>query len=229
MSSTQNRQDSQATQEPGSQATQSPATGWAQVVTDNIKIIGAAIAAVILIAALFSGYSYYKTQTLRNAQENVDRITSTQSGEARISALEEFLPQAPEEMRTALHLQLARLCMQEETFDRAIPHWEHLAENSSDQDLQIVAAIGRATALAASGNTGEALDLLQRTAEHAPQRYQRSLQMKIASTAERAGRWEQALKAYQALADMDLDQEQPDEFIEHKIKRMQEKTGNQQS
>ncbi|WP_027370192.1 tetratricopeptide repeat protein [Desulfovermiculus halophilus] len=212
-----------------SQSASAPAAGWAKVVTDNIKTIGLVIAAVIVVAALVSGYSYYKTRTLRNAQQTVDRIMSEQSGMDRIRGLEEFVPKAPAKMHNALHLQLARLCMEEGAFERAVPHWEHIRENAPDTDLKTVAALGLGTALARMDKSSEALELLRQASGQAPERYQRSLQMKIAAVAEQAGQWEQALKAYRALSDMRALDARPDEFIEHKIKTLQSKAHNPQS
>jgi predicted negative regulator of RcsB-dependent stress response len=218
-----NSQQKQASETHDFQTNLAPAAGWAKVVTDNFKVIGLVLAAVIVIAALFSGYSYYKTQTLRNAKQRVDQIMSENSGQERIQALEAFVPQAPKTMQTALHLQLAKLCMQEEEFTQGAAHWEYIEKNSSDQDLQTVAALGQAAAFAAMDRTQEALKLLQATLEKAPKRYSRTLTMKLATVAEKAGQWEQALNAYQTLADMEALPAQPDEFIEHKIKAIQNK------
>lgn len=220
---------SQSAENTASQITQPPAAGWVKVVTDHWRSISLVVAGIILIAALFSGYSYYKDQTLRNAQQRVDHIMSNQEGQARITALEDFLPQAPKEMSTALHLQLARLSLQEEDFDRAVAHWEHIQENTQDRDMQTVAAMGRATALAGLNKPAEALELLQETASQAPERYQRAINLKIAATAEQAQEWEQALKAYQDVADMAALDAQPDEFIQHKIRLLEKKVNANRS
>lgn len=225
---TKSRQ-SQPAENTASQITPPPAAGWVKVVTDNVRIIGLVLAAIIIIAALYSGYSYYKNRTLRNAQQTVDQIMSNQQGQARISALEDFLPQAPDEMQTALYLQLARLCLQEEDFDRADVHWEHIQENTQDRDMQVVAAMGRATALSGLDKPSEALALLHKTADQAPKRYQRTLNLKIAATAEQAGDWEQALQAYQDVADMAALGAQRDEFIEHKIRLLKKKMNTSRS
>lgn len=218
--------DSRQDQSPENKAAQTstpPASGWTRFVTDNIKTIGLVLAAIIIIAALFSGYSYYKNRTLRNAEQSVDRIMTEKQGQARIEALQEFLPQAPNEMQTGLRLQLARLCMQEELFAQAASHWQHIRETVHDQDLQIIAVLGQASALAGQEKNSQALDLLQDKASQAPERYQRNLNLKIATIAEKTGNWETALSAYQKVAAMADLTSQRDEFIEHKITLMQDK------
>jgi len=216
-------QQNQAPKSNDSQTNLPPAAGWAKVLTDNIKVIGLVLAVIIVVAAVFSGYTYYKTQTLRNAKQQVDQIMSENSGQERIEALESFVPQAPKTMQTALHLQLAKLCMQEEDFERAASHWEYIEKNAADQDLQTIAALGRATAFAAMKKTQEALKLLQKTVENAPKRYHRTLNMKLATIAENAGQWKLALSAYQNLTDMTALTAQRDEFIQHKIQTIQDK------
>ncbi|MFO7801261.1 MAG: tetratricopeptide repeat protein [Desulfovermiculus sp.] len=219
----------QAHEQPTAQETPPPVAGWAKVITDNLKTIGLILGAIIVAAALFSGYSYYKTRTLRNAQQSVDRIMSQKEGQARISALEDFLAQAPEEMTTGLHLQVARLGMQEGEYARAASHWEKAQEGIQDQDLRIVAVLGRAAALAEQGDSSKALELLQETASQAPQRYQRSLKSKIASIAENTQQWELALQAYQDIAGQAELNSQRDEYIEHKINVLENKLKKSQS
>lgn len=222
------RQD-QTPENKAAQTNVPPASGWTKFVTDNIKTIGLVLAAIIVIAALFSGYSYYKDRTLRNAQQSVDQIMTEEQGQARIESLAEFLPQVPKEMKTGLRLQLARLCMQEELFDRAVSHWQHIRKDSTDQDLQIIAVLGQASALAAQDKNSQALDLLQDNASQAPERYQRNVNLKMATIAEKAENWEMALAAYQKVAEMADLTSQRDEFIEHKITLMKDKVNSHES
>lgn len=215
-------QQNQAPETKDSRTNLPPTAGWAKVVTDNIKVIGLVLAVVIVVAAVFSGYTYYKTQTLRNAKQQVDHIMSENSGQERIDALESFVDQAPKTMHTALHLQLAKLCMQEEDFNRAAAHWEYIEKNA-DKDLQTLAALGRATAFAAVKKTQQALELLQKTVENAPKRYNRTLNMKLATIAENAGQWKLALNAYQNLTELEALTARQDEFVQHKIQTIQDK------
>lgn len=224
----ESRQD-QSPENKAAQTSAPPASEWTRFVTDNMKSIGLVLAAIIVIAALFSGYSYYKNRTMRNAQQSVDRIMTEEQGKARIEALQEFLPQAPKEMQTGLHLQLARLCMQEELFTQAVSHWKHIRKDSTDQDLQIIAVLGQASALAGQDKNSQALDLLQDNVSRTPERYMRSFNLKTASIAEKAGNWEVALAAYQKVADMGDLTSQRDEFIEHKIRLMQDKVDSHDS
>lgn len=219
----------QGPEQPSAQEAPPPVAGWAKVITDNLKTIGLILGAIIVAAALFSGYSYYKTRTLRNAQQSVDRIMSQKEGQARISALADFVPQAPEKMQTGLHLQVARLGMQEGDYARAASHWEKAMGRIQDQDLRIVAVLGRAAALAEQGDNSQALELLQESASQAPQRYQRSLKSKIASIAEKNQQWELALQAYQDIADQAELNSQRDEYIEHKINVLENKLNQSQS
>ncbi|MFP4257629.1 MAG: tetratricopeptide repeat protein [Desulfovermiculus sp.] len=224
--------DSRQDQNPESKTAQTsapPASGWTRFVTDNIKTIGLVLAAIIVIAALFSGYSYYKDRTLRNAQQSVDRIMTEEQGKARIEALQEILSQAPKEMQTGLRLQLARLCMQEELFTQAASHWEHIRKDSTDQDLQIIAVLGQASALAGQDKNSQALDLLQDNASQASKHYLHSINLQIATIAEKAENWETALAAYQKVAEMGDLTSQRDEFIEHKIRLMQDKVDSHDS
>lgn len=224
----ESRQD-QSPENKAAQTTPPPAAGWSRFVTDNIKTIGIVLAAIIVIAALFSGYSYYKNRTLRNAEQSVDKIMTEEQGKKRIEALQEFLPQAPKEMQTGLRLQLARLCMQEELFAQAASHWQQIRDTVEDQDLQVIAVLGQASALAGQDKNSQALNLLQDNVSQAPERYQRNFNLKIATIAEKAENWETALAAYQKVADMADLTSQRDEFIEHKITLMKDKVDSRDS
>jgi tetratricopeptide (TPR) repeat protein len=89
--------------------------------------------------------------------------------------------------------------------------------------LRVVATLGRAKALRLQGDPEAALDLLQDLAETAPDRYSRSINFEIAGAAEQAGKWQQALSAYQELKSASDITSGNREFLQYKISQLQQK------
>jgi len=194
-----------------------------QKIQDNIKLIGAVLGCVVLVAAGITGYRYYKRTSLESARQTMSRIVAQNQGQAAVDALAEFLPQAPTEIKQAVRLEMARLSMSQEAFDAAASSWRQAAENASDPNIRLVAKLGQAKAYRLMGRPEQCLELLEPLVSSAPKEYTRTLHYEIAVAAEDAGQWQRALKAYEQLqAQAELTGSRGN-FIDYKIGLLKER------
>ncbi|MCF8085757.1 MAG: tetratricopeptide repeat protein [Desulfohalobiaceae bacterium] len=200
-----------------------------RAVTENIKLIGLVLGAIVLIAAGISGYKYYRQYTLETGQERVESILSLESQEERMQAIEDYLPQAPQRFKQGLRLELADLAMKQQRFERAAQVWAETAQNSQKEEIRSVARLGRAKALLQAGRSEKALALLQDLAENAPEAFQRSVYFELAAAAESEGEWEQALAAYKHLKSQTELGGERGSYFQYKISRLRNKIDNQAS
>ncbi len=194
-----------------------------QKILDHIKEIGIAIGIIILIAASFTGYKYYKSITMENAKERVSQILTHNQGKEKIKALENYLSKAPSELKQAINLELATLCMKHQEYKKAAKHWEDIALSTEDINLRTIASLGQAKALQHQGQHSKALQVLEKIEQKAPQSYKQNIHLEIASVAEQTQDWEKALNAYQKLKAEADKAKVRENYLEYKIAQLQKK------
>lgn len=194
-----------------------------QKILDHIKEIGIAIGIIILIAASFTGYKYYKSITMKNAKERVSHILTHNQGKEKINALENYLPKAPSELKQAINLELATLCMEHQEYKQAAKHWEDIALSTEDINLRTIASLGQAKALQLQGKHSKALQLLEKIEQKAPQSYKQNIHLEIASIAEQNQDWGKALSAYKKLKAEADKAKVRENYLEYKIAQLQKK------
>ena len=207
----------------------SEAAPMVRAVTENIKLIGLVVGAIVLIAAGISGYKYYRQQTLQSGQERIESILSMKGSQERMQAVKDYLPQAPQRFRQGLRLELANLALEQGEYAKSAEVWSEAAKNSRGEEIRTVARLGRAKALLQAGQSEKALALLQDLADGAPEAFRRSIHFELATAAEAEGRWDQALAAYKQLrSEAELGGERGG-FFQYKIARLRNKIENQGS
>jgi predicted negative regulator of RcsB-dependent stress response len=192
-----------------------------QKIHDNVKLIGLVLGSVVLIAAGVTGYKYFKQTRLQNAKSTMSSLLTQNQGQELITALEGFLPEAPEAVKQAVRLELAKQSMEQESYEAAATYWQQAAQGSSDPNLRTVAGLGQAKALRFAGQPEQSLQLLESLQSEAPAEYERTLLYEVAVTAEAAGQWQRALTAYEELHSMAELTSKRGNFIEYKIGMLQ--------
>ncbi|MFP4213923.1 MAG: tetratricopeptide repeat protein [Desulfohalobiaceae bacterium] len=190
---------------------------------EHYKKLILGVCLIILVAAASSGYQYYQNQRQEQARQELTRITDQLQGQEKYQALQELLPEAPQQMQKTVLLELANSAQNLEDFSSAADYWSKLADNSQDPGLRTTARLGQAKALAEQGQGAASLDILQELLQEAPDTYQESIYFEIAALAEEAQKWELALEAYKHLAGTkELDSRQ-EGFLEHKISELEQR------
>ena len=192
-------------------------------ITENLKQIGLIFGAVILVAAVITGYRYYRVKTLQNAQAQWGHILIQNNPEQRIKDLETFLPEAPDTIQPAIRLQIASQALEHEDYDRSAASWKKIAANPPEQELETIAEIGLAEALHLQGQTAQALDILKQLQQKAPEAFKQNIHYALAAMAEASRDWTASLQAYEQLkSESDLTGTNS-EYIDHKIDQLQQK------
>jgi predicted negative regulator of RcsB-dependent stress response len=167
--------------------------------TANLKPILIACAALLVAVGAFEGVQHFRAKSAAKAADQLGVILIEKTDpKARIAALEGFLKDAPASLKPGAMLELAAAEMIDKQYAKAAAVWAEL-ENSSSDDLKIVAGIGHAKCLSMDGKAKEALALLQALKTKAPEAYALPVTRAIAVTAEQAGDTKIAADAYAEL------------------------------
>ena len=157
--------------------------------------VGAIIAATIL----YTGINAYNQRAKAQTQSKMGTILIEKTGQEKIDALEGLLASAPSSVEPAVLLELAQAAMTAGDYAKASGYWNQLAGNTDD-DLKIVARMGKAKCLLLSGNAAEAVTVLQDLQGMVEDEYTIPVTRQLAVTAEAAGDTALALQAYKDLA-----------------------------
>jgi hypothetical protein len=168
--------------------------------TDNLKAITIGCLAIILGVGAFEGVRHYRASSAAKAADVLGVILIQKTdAHARVAALEEFLKDAPSSLKPTAELELAASAMLDKQFDKAASAWTSLEDSSSD-DMRIVAGIGHAKCLMLQNKPKDALTLLQGLKTKAPEAYKPAITRQLAVAAEAAGNAKVAGEAYTELA-----------------------------
>ncbi|CCH48211.1 YfgM family protein [Pseudodesulfovibrio piezophilus] len=190
-----------------------------EAVFKHQKQVVIGVSAVILVAAVYTGMTIYNQHAMKTAQAKLGTILIEAAGDEKLSQLQDLLNAAPSGAHPAILLELAQSCMKNEQYEKSSQYWDQLAK-ASDDDLQIVARLGKAKTLTLAGKGAEAVPILQDIAEAASTEFTISVNRQLAIAAEQAGETDVALKAYQKLAEQPI-ADKP--FIQFKIAELEAK------
>ncbi len=192
-------------------------------ITENLKQIGLVFGAIILVAAVITGYKYYRVKSIQNAQVEMGQILVQNDPQQQLKELEAFLPESPKKLQPAVRLQIASLALENEDYALAASYWKKISANHQGQELETIAEIGLAEALHLQGETSEALSILKNLQQEAPEAFKQNIHYALASMAEMSQDWTTSLKAYEQLkSESDLSGSNS-EYIDHKITQLQQK------
>jgi tetratricopeptide (TPR) repeat protein len=171
-----------------------------QFLTGNLKVIALVVGGLLLVVALASGYQAWRKSRLADAREELGKLVAA-SGENRLANLQAFADQAPSAMRTAVLFELASAAVEEDNQAMALEAFRKLRDTVGGE-LRATAELGMANALLATGKPDEALQGLK-AASGIPEAYKAPLARARAQAAEAAGRWDEAIAAYEELRELE--------------------------
>lgn len=184
-----------------------------------LKEIVIAVVAIICVTAAYAGYHAYSAKTEATAQANLGIILIQANGQERIDRLEGLLNMAPSSVKPAVQLELAQSAMTLGEYDKAAGYWAAL-EGNTDNDMQIVARLGKSKCLLFAGKATDAIKELKDLAGIAPEAFTVPIYRQLALASEAAGDTAEALKAYQTLGEK---QTSDKPFIDYKISQLEAK------
>lgn len=189
-------------------------------ITENLKLIGVVLGAIVLVAAGYSGFTLFKQRQIAAAQNELGQILTQQNPEQAAQAMADFLPQAPSSMRQGVRLEMARLSMEAEDYAQAQNAWQGLLDSTPSEDpLHTVATFGLAKTQRLQDQPENALQTLEDIRGDIAEPYRQFLLTELAATAEAAQEWQTAISTYKTLRDSQ-DTRQKD-FLEYKINQLQ--------
>lgn len=177
------------------------------------------VGAIIAAAALYTGINLYNQQAMAKAQSKMGTILVEKTGQEKIDALEGLLASAPSSVEPAVLLELAQAAMAAGDFEKASGYWNRLAGNTDD-DLKVVARLGKAKCLQMAGKPAEALTVLKDLQGVVEGEYSIPVTRQLAVAAEAAGDNALALEAYKELATQPVS-DKP--YIDFKVAQLETK------
>ncbi len=177
------------------------------------------VAIIISATAVYAGYNAYAIKMETTAQSELGIILIQAKGQDKIDRLEGLLNTVPSLVKPAVQLELAQVCMTSGDYDKATEYWEQL-EGDTDNDMQIIARLGKAKSLLFAGKAADAVKELKDLAGIAPAAFTVPIYRQLALAAEAAGDNAEALSAYRTLSEKQTS-DMP--FIEYKIFQLEAK------
>lgn len=169
-----------------------------EFVVENLKLIGAVIAAILIVVGAYAGWEAWSEHKVSTTQNELGKIVVQKRGAAKVEALEAFLKDAPEAVRPQATLELAKARMESGDYEGAAQTWTAFKE-MDEPGMETVAELGRTKSLMLAGKNQEALEALKALKPTASKPYARLVDIQLASAAEAAGDWPTAYASYQAL------------------------------
>lgn len=177
------------------------------------------VVAIVAVAAIYAGVTGYNQRALASAQAELGSILIQASGQEKIDRLEALLADAPSAARPAVLLELARTTMVNGEYDKGVNYWNQLV-GETDEDLEVVARMGKAKCLTLAGKPAEAVTILDDLAGTVNAEYTVPVYRQLAVAAEAAGDTGKALDAYRKLGEQSVS-DKP--FVDFKIAQLSEK------
>jgi predicted negative regulator of RcsB-dependent stress response len=176
-----------------------------------------AVCIILAITVAYAGYKAYNARAESNAQAQLGEIMVSSTGADRLAKLDAMLGDVTASVRPAVTLEAAQTAMSLGDYAKAQGYWEDLV-GQTEGEMQFVARLGRAKAMALSGNGAEALKEMKDLVGTASAAYTVPVYRQLALAAEAAGDKAEALAAYKKLDGEDIG-DKP--FIEYKISQLE--------
>lgn len=174
-------------------------------ISANLKSLILATAGVLLLAALWSGVSYWRESQRREAAQALGEMLLAKQGAELAAGLEAFIADAPSPVRTAAMLELVKATAGLGDANKTAAQWARLAA-TAEEPLKLVALMGQAQSLAQGGAPRDALVMLKPLAAAAPEAMLVPLTRLKALVAEQAGDLAEASAAYGVLLEKSPEQ-----------------------
>lgn len=173
-----------------------PVAVW---IMENLKLIGAGLAAVVLTAGVLSLYRSMQKNTLAAEADALGMILVKNVGQARLDALLAHLAKAPAELKTAITIEAAGTAFDLKKYEQAVELYD-AASKSVEGVSATVIGLGKAAALSSLGKKALAAETLEAVKAKAGKGYNVVLLHEAAWLAEAQGDFDKAKSLYKELA-----------------------------
>jgi predicted negative regulator of RcsB-dependent stress response len=178
-----------------------------------------AVCIILAVTVAYAGYKAYSARAESNAQARLGEIMVSSTGADRLAKLDAMLKDVTDSVRPAVTLEAAETAMKLGDYAKAEGYWESLV-GMTEGEMQFVARLGRAKAMALAGKGADALKEMKELVGLASAAYTVPVYRQLALAAEAAGDKAEALAAYKKLDGEDIG-DKP--FIEYKISQLESK------
>lgn len=176
-----------------------------------------AVCIILAVTVAYAGYRAYSARAEANAQARLGEIMVSSTGADRLAKLDAMLGDVTASVRPAVTLEAAQTAMGLGDYAKAEGYWESLV-GMTEGEMQFVARLGRAKAMALAGKGADALKEMKELAGLASAAYTVPVYRQLALAAEAAGDKAEALAAYKKLDGEDIG-DKP--YIEFKISQLE--------
>ncbi|MEZ7195732.1 transcriptional regulator [Pseudodesulfovibrio karagichevae] len=176
-----------------------------------------AVCVILAITVAYAGYKAYSARAESSAQARLGEIMVSSTGADCLAKLDAMLGDVTDSVRPAVTLEAAQTAMGLGDYAKAGGYWESLV-GMTQGEMQFVARMGRAKAMALAGNGAEALKEMKELAGTASAAYTVPVYRQLALAAETAGDKAEALAAYKKLDGEDIG-DKP--YVEYKISQLE--------
>lgn len=176
-----------------------------------------AVCIILAVTVAYAGYRAYSARAEANAQARLGEIMVSSTGADRLAKLDAMIGDVTASVRPAVTLEAAQTAMGLGDYAKAEGYWESLV-GMTEGEMQFVARLGRAKAMALAGKGADALKEMKELAGLASAAYTVPVYRQLALAAEAAGDKAEALAAYKKLDGEDIG-DKP--YIEFKISQLE--------
>ena len=187
-------------------------------ILDNIRPIGITIGGIVVAVAVYSGVTSYQESQHEKAVSELGVIMTMADQTARIEKLEAFAASGPKELRSAAQLELARIFMDQNDYEKAAGAWRSVGQSP---DIRVIAGLGEAKALILKGEHAKAVEILSGLKKDASPEFLPAISANLAFAAEKAGQIDLAISEYEALKSKESGNEA---FLDYKIGTLKSKS-----
>ena len=170
-----------------------------QFLLDNAKAISTVVVLGIIIAVAVIIYHWNYKKNIEQAKSDIAAVLVSQQGNKRIEALENLLPEVPDQLLDGLYLEMVYTAEEIKEPAKATELWDKIYNHTQDSALKIVAGIGKAKGLAAQDKNAEALALLETLSQTENSALLPQVRMQLAMLAEKTGDLQKSRDTYQLL------------------------------
>ncbi|MGE4442435.1 MAG: hypothetical protein AB7D27_13250 [Desulfomicrobium sp.] len=187
-------------------------------ILDNLKPIGITIGGIVTAVAVYAGVSSYQETRHEKAVSELGGIMVLADQAARTEKLQTFAQSGPKELRPAAQLELARIFMDQNEFEKAAEAWRSVGQNA---DVRVIAGLGEAKARILGGEPAKAVEILSALKKDAGEEFAPAISANLAFAAEKAGQTDLAISEYEALKSKESGNEA---FLDYKIGSLKSKS-----
>lgn len=187
-----------------------------QKLIDNIRVVLGGICAILILVGAYGIFDSMSKSDLEESRAELAGIILSKQGEEKIAALKTYIGDAPDELEINARLELISTLLERGQYKEAAEQWDEVAD-AADGSFEVAAKIGKAKALALSGDSRQALKIYKDLSGDAGEAYANHLSNLKANAAVRVGDKELAVKEYEKLLNAPVGTESGKKFIAHRI------------